>query len=224
MVVKQVLDPSDAQRRDLQEGDKFLTFAGRPLGSVNQFKNILGIFPKDWRMPMVTSREKEPELRQTLVRLMSYTPAVIADPKNPTPQPQPKGPAPKGPAGKGAALYKAKKGFANYYFNELEQKRLLESFKTHGDFSNVAGDWVLEGTYNRDDKIGNMKIAVTEVKTEDGKSTKPLIKMAINVDFELCTFELRPKARGAYGPTLQRRLDDGDVSLSPVPDPGTEGL
>ena len=52
MVVKQVLDESDAARRGIREGDQLLNFAGRQITSTNQYKNILGIYPKDWRLPL----------------------------------------------------------------------------------------------------------------------------------------------------------------------------
>lgn len=43
-------------------------------------------------------------------------------------------------------LYQAKAGFANYYFNKLEQERLLKAFRKHGDFSKAAGDWGIRTT------------------------------------------------------------------------------
>src|SRR5947199_406932 len=41
--------------------------------------------------------------------------------------------------------YKAKEGFANYYFNEQARDKLLAAFKKHGDFSKLNGDWVFNG-------------------------------------------------------------------------------
>ena len=52
MVVSNILDESDAHRRGLDIGDELVAFAGRPMTSVNQFKNVLGIFPKGWRVPL----------------------------------------------------------------------------------------------------------------------------------------------------------------------------
>ncbi len=59
MAITSVLEESDAFRRGLQEGDQVISFAGRPLTSVNQYKNILGVFPRDWRMPLSYRRGKE---------------------------------------------------------------------------------------------------------------------------------------------------------------------
>ena len=66
--VQSVLDESDAARRGLQPEDDLVEFAGRPITSVNQYKNVLGIFPKGWRMPLTYRRaNKKTEI---LVRLM----------------------------------------------------------------------------------------------------------------------------------------------------------
>jgi len=65
MVVKQILDESDAFRRGLKEGDQVLKFrSGAPkpeVTSTNQYKNILGIYPKDCRVPLTIRRENKPQ-------------------------------------------------------------------------------------------------------------------------------------------------------------------
>ena len=45
VVVDGILDDSEAFRRGLREGDEIVSFGKRPVRSVNQFKNILGIYP-----------------------------------------------------------------------------------------------------------------------------------------------------------------------------------
>ncbi len=57
VVVDNILENSDAYRRGLREGDEIVSLAGRPIGSVNQFKNVLGIFPKGWTVPLVFRRD-----------------------------------------------------------------------------------------------------------------------------------------------------------------------
>jgi serine protease Do len=59
IVVSQILDESDAYRRGLRVDDEIVSFAGRPIHSVNQFKNVLGIFPQDWKVALVYRREGE---------------------------------------------------------------------------------------------------------------------------------------------------------------------
>jgi S1-C subfamily serine protease len=52
VVVDDILEYSDAFRRGLRYGDEVLRFGGREITTVNAFKNVLGIFPKGWRVPM----------------------------------------------------------------------------------------------------------------------------------------------------------------------------
>ncbi len=187
LVVSNILEDSDIARRGVKEGDKLTYFAGRHLSSVNQYKNILGIFPRDWRMPLVYDRGNE--RRETLVRLMGYQPTVKKDEQG---QPEPKQPQPIGPKedttpkGDGAKFYKQKKGFANYYFNLEAQKRVWEGFAKLGDFSGVAGNWLLEGTYEKEGRLGDMRIAVVEEKVKGDKGeAHSVINANLNVDYTL---------------------------------------
>lgn len=68
IVVTDILPTSDAYRRGLRYGDELLSFAGRPITTVNGFKNALGIFPKGWRVPL--SYRHQGERRDVNVRLM----------------------------------------------------------------------------------------------------------------------------------------------------------
>src|SRR5262249_5974940 len=145
---------------------------GRPVGSVNEYKNVLGIYPKGWRLPLVYRRDNVKH--ETLVRLMGVMPKDLQEGRQPRPRPrprpdqpprpgQPEVPKPSGPApaeSPALKLYKAKPGFANYYFNEQAQQRLLAAFARHGDFTALTGPWKLEGELDRKDK------AKTSVKLE----------------------------------------------------------
>jgi len=189
MVVSSVLEESDAFRRGIVESDQLNSFAARPLTSVNQYKNILGIFPRDWRMPLVYTRGND--RKETLVRLMGYQPALEKK-DGPQPEPMPKidpkiiGKKDAGPQGEGAKFYKAKKGFANYYFNEQAQKRVLEGFAKHGDFSSLRGDWVLGGSYEKDKRPGPFTASITEKKVVGSdKDTRTVVNANINIDFIL---------------------------------------
>ncbi|MCS6865991.1 MAG: trypsin-like peptidase domain-containing protein [Gemmataceae bacterium] len=181
MVVKQILDESDAYRRGLREGDQLLEFAGRRVNSTNEYKNILGIFPKEWRLPLTIRRGTTTS--EMLVRLMGHQAQVIERKEPvpgqppPPPQPIPKGPRPSGEAAK---MYEARKGFSNWYFNVIEQKKLLDKFRKHGDFTELVGTWTLEGQYEQTDRKGPMKIVLTE--GPDG--TKVAMKLNIETTLE----------------------------------------
>ena len=179
MVVKQMLDESDAFRRGLKEGDQLLSFAGRPVTSTNQFKNILGIYPKGWRLPLTVRRNNE--RHEYLVRLMGNQAAVIEKPNQPpagVPKLEPKNPIPKDKAVI-SKLYAAKKGYSNWYFNQLAQDKLLTAFKAHGDFAAVPGKWALDGTFAMADRNGPMHGEI--VPGADGTT----VKLKLNIETTL---------------------------------------
>jgi len=182
MVVKQVLDGSDAERRGIQEGDQLLNFAGRVVTSTNQYKNILGIFPKEWRIPVTTRRNNE--RHETLVRLMgNIATEKETQPKVDAPPPPPKAklPAPKGGGDSEVAkLYVPKKGYANWYFNELERDKLLGEVKKQGDFTSFTGAWVAEGKYEMGERKGDFRFELTE-----GKDADPIVNLKLNIEHKL---------------------------------------
>ncbi len=102
VIVDDILTGSDAFRRGLRYGDEVLSFAGRPISTVNGFKNILGIFPKGWRVPL--SYRRDDQIYDILVRLSGVhaeaeLAALLAGPTEKGKRPdggRPKKPAPKG--------------------------------------------------------------------------------------------------------------------------------
>ena len=59
VVVSDILEQSDAYRRGLRVDDEMVSFGGRPISTPNGFKNVLGIFPKGWRVPMSFSPRRQ---------------------------------------------------------------------------------------------------------------------------------------------------------------------
>jgi S1-C subfamily serine protease len=57
VVVVDILEESDAYRRGLRYDDEIVQFGGRPIQTPNAFKNVLGIYPKGWRVPLSFRRE-----------------------------------------------------------------------------------------------------------------------------------------------------------------------
>jgi S1-C subfamily serine protease len=174
IVVSQIQEESDAFRRGLRVDDELVAFAGRPIRSVNQFKNILGIFPEDWKVPLTYRRDGEKhEIRVRLRPLhgkrelaeMAAAPEKPAQrPSEPSPDRSPK-PGPKDrpprerrrspsqspvmpkPAEvpeKLKALFVPRPGFANYYFNRLELARVLHGLDSWGEYSG-RGSWKITG-------------------------------------------------------------------------------
>jgi S1-C subfamily serine protease len=161
MVVRQILEQSDVYRRVLQLGDEIIKFGDRPVNSTNQYKNVLGIYPKGWRIPITYRRDNT--RRETLVRLMGLADTPIE--QRPTqPEPKPKEPARPRPGANSPAakMLEPKKGFTNYYFNKLLLDKLLTAFKAAGDFSQVGGGWGLVGSVRLADKDTDFTITITD--------------------------------------------------------------
>ncbi len=57
VVVSNILESSDAYRRGLRYSDEIVSFGGRAIDSPNAFKNVLGIYPKGWRVPLSYLRD-----------------------------------------------------------------------------------------------------------------------------------------------------------------------
>jgi len=156
VVVSNILVESEAYRRGLEIGDVIVSFAGRPIRSVNQYKNVLGIYPKGWILPLTYRRDNQE--RTIYVRLQGLHRSTAFMPKTKNkkpprgkPQPKPgKQPIPLRRSGGSAIpekykhMHVEKAGFANYYFNKLEQDRTLQNADSLGDFSNVGGTWILK--------------------------------------------------------------------------------
>ncbi len=68
VLISNILSDCDAYRRGLRYGDEVISFAGRPIETTNDFKNILGTLPKDWRVPIVIRRDGQEQTQ--LVRLV----------------------------------------------------------------------------------------------------------------------------------------------------------
>lgn len=183
LTVAEILEESDAYRRGLRYGDEIVSFGGRSIRSVNQFKNILGIYPKGWKVPLVYRRGGDkftifPRLR-ALHRKSDFT---SGPPKPPEAEPPKDGEKPKPtpirlpkPAAAAPAKYKhmlvKKDGYANYYFNEQAQKPLFDSLSKWGDFKKAGGEWVLTGN-DAADKPFELTLNDTAVTlVHDGKTT-----------------------------------------------------
>lgn len=160
VIVSSILESSEAYRRGLRRNDEIVSFAGRNIRSVNQFKNVLGIYPKGWRLPLTYRRDEQKYSIQARLRGV-HTKAEMMPKQAPG---QPKNPHKDGD-GKDAAkakkdavpeaykhLFVKKDGFANYWFNEQQQKRLLPLVTQWGDYSGLNGLWKITGqTSDTDD-------------------------------------------------------------------------
>ena len=196
VVVSNILEQSDAYRRGLRYDDEIVSFGGRAISSPNGFKNILGIYPKGWRVPLGFRRDGR--RRDVLVRMAGVhtkaellektsgrrpmragpipqpgddpesekpksperRPGDVPKPKDPKPGdgpvpipfpvPRPGHPSPMPAAPPEQPMpdivkkhFEAKRGYANYYFNKLNRRRVWEAWL--GEFAPQDGAWTLSG-------------------------------------------------------------------------------
>ena len=179
VIVTNISESSDAFRRGLRYGDQLLSFGGRNITTVNGFKNVLGIYPRGWRVPL--SFLHEGERIDTFVRLTGVhspeellarvqpnrqqRPAPMPDSEDPETPEEPMQPKPAKPASPELPavvqpFYAARRGFANFHFNRLNQNRVWDAYSQQTKPETAKGDWVLRG------KLGNLGDAtITLTKT-----------------------------------------------------------
>lgn len=172
VLVADILEDSDAYAKGLRVDDEILAFGGRIIRSTNMYKNILGTYPKGWRVPL-TYRQGD-KTHQVIVRLggvhgeeeliqlisrekgPAEAPKKAPEEKKPEgdkPEKKPAPPAPKPAAHGGSGIPDAVKslivtrhGYANFYFNQLEQARVWNAAtQKQGSFQTLIGAWKLSG-------------------------------------------------------------------------------
>jgi S1-C subfamily serine protease len=187
MMVTRILENSDAHRRGLELGDEIVSFAGRAVTNRNQYQNVLGIFPKGWRVPLVYRRDNIKH--EILVRLMGVLPQEIEEepqgqaPPRPAPRPAPRRPKSTSPAAK---LYEAKEGFANYFFNRRDRDRLWSAFRKHGDFATLTGPWTIEADFESNQRRTTAKVVVREETDAAGKRSGAAVRLTLGeIEFKL---------------------------------------
>ena len=160
VLIDTILEQSDAFRRGLRENDELVSFAGRPIGSVNQYKNILGIYPKGWSLPLVYRRDGKKQEIVVELRALHRESELKQKPAPKAPRPKSKdkpGPGDDGDKSAGAKLPKEelpaeykklfvkKTGYANYHFNQQEQQRVLRGLESLQSWRASTGRWKLTG-------------------------------------------------------------------------------
>ncbi len=134
VTVGDILPTSDVWRRGLRYGDQLVAIDGRRVTTVNEFKNILGIYPAGWRIALEYRRDGR--VYTVPVRLPGlHTPqklaAMVQRRQNQRPEILPQGPpqSPASPPDSVQAFIEDRPGFANYHFNRLQQERIWTGFQ-----------------------------------------------------------------------------------------------
>jgi serine protease Do len=165
VLVDNILDSSDAAHRGLAFGDEIVRFGGREIKTVNEFKNVLGIFPKGWRVPLTFQREgKQYDIIVRLTGVHSETelvdlvqPEVPGSQSGPPGEQDPENPTPGNPhlqkaesavPAAAAKMIENRRGYANYYFNRLALSDVFSRMNRHSVFSDDNSAWVFSGKTN----------------------------------------------------------------------------
>ncbi|WP_146602634.1 S1C family serine protease [Novipirellula aureliae] len=188
--VSNILESSDAYRRGLTYSAEILEVDGRVVHTANELQNVLATLPAGWRVKLVYRNQGETV--HTLVRLRSVhrqdelltkmagampPPPPLKKPpkeeeggsdepdgeKKATPRLAPNGDASNPIPPAVASLYEAKRGFANYAFNEIQQERFItrlrKQFPAKEDSDTIA--WNIRG---KTDDGRDVAISVTTDK------------------------------------------------------------
>lgn len=150
VVVNDILSSSDAFRRGLRYDDEIVSFGGRSIETVNEFKNVLGIYPAGWRVPLEYRRDGI--LYQCVVRLerLHSPDQLIELVQGELPdRSKPKSPKPaikqNSVPDAARAVIEERHGFANYFFNRQIQDNIWNRVQQHGLTTNVTGKWKISG-------------------------------------------------------------------------------
>jgi hypothetical protein len=174
VAVDEILETSDAFRRGLRYGDTIVRFAGRDIGTANALKNVLGVFPRGWRVPLVYRRDGqtyEIDVRLPGAHDEAQLAAMIQseqkparppegddrdpgdkEPKDGAPQPNPDLPPGFGPLKPKPKLpqvvaerYAERRGYANYWYNQQAQDRLWRRYLETSAIEGAGYAWQLAG-------------------------------------------------------------------------------
>ncbi len=228
VVVDDILESSDAYRRGLRYGDEIVRFADREITSANSLKNVLGVYPRGWTVPL--SYRREGETFDTHVRLSGLHDQsqlfdlVQQEAKKPSkphedkpaepkedsePEDKPKladllKKKPKIPKAV-AERFEARRGFANYWYNQQKQEQLWSLYQGDHSGDNGSYDWKISGT------LASGQPVVIETTQEKATCRLPAGFTAASFTHDLET-QLSPPGSGGLLLTLhlwQRFLDKG---------------
>ncbi len=166
IVVDDILERSDAFRRGLRYGDQIVRFAGREITTTNALKNVLGVYPRGWPVPLTFRREGK--TYQAQVRLMglhdqsALFDMVQKEARKPVESPEIQPPGEEKPKrksrmpkiGRGkpklpvavAERYEARRGYANYWYNAQQQQRILNAYRKQCSLAKTGYAWHIAGS------------------------------------------------------------------------------
>lgn len=230
VVVSNILDSSDAFRRGIRYGSEILSIDNREITTVNQLKNILGIYPSYSRVQIRFKTEKE--MLTSWVRLNPlHSAAELEEIMHGQPVESPRDPKKKDKdendreQGKEAEKSKSessseskivdalkdklvkRRSFANYYFNRLELDRILSSSSTQLPTNKADLVWSWEG------KVTNENASFSTVQ-KPSSITSSIGDQSIAID-PLIGWASMVESKSLHGGALGLRLWERWNSIGP---------
>jgi S1-C subfamily serine protease len=192
VTVSNILESSDAFRRGIHYGDEILKLGDREISTTNQLKNILGIYPDQWRIPI--RYRNDDGIVDTFVRLQNlHLPSELEEiiqgespQKPPPPQRKPGSPEIPPPDEKAeslkqnnvakidslADLYVEKRGYSNYYFNRFELDRILSLRSNQGNWTESSESWKISGEVPRENLTVEILLSDTSLAFRMGDKSE----------------------------------------------------
>ncbi len=175
--VSNILESSDAYRRGLRYSAEILSIDGRSVETANDVQNVLATLPSLWRVKLTYRMENKTvdtlvrlnsvHLQDELLEKMSA--ALPPPPPRQEPTPEEQSPAPENvpvPDSESETeddettddesdgipqivrqRFEAKRGYANYFYNRLNQDRVYKAMKAQFPGTSEAAEslWTIEG-------------------------------------------------------------------------------
>ena len=181
VVVSNILESSDAYRRGLRYGDEILKLDDRLITTVNQLKNILGIFPSYSRLRIQFRQENQ--IVETWIRVSPLhsieeleeiakgKPVESPEPEQPLSKSKEKVKEPDDPL---ASSFESRRGFANYYFNRNELDRVLNLSKAVKRWPTPSKNWKWSGTVRGEQTEFMVESRPEEIESKFGEQLQKI--------------------------------------------------
>jgi serine protease Do len=199
--VSNLLETSDAYRQGLRFDDRLVKFAEREVSSTNQFKNILGTYPREFRVPLEV--ERDGELIRMIVELAGVNDPQVLDDLvhgDAMPRDSENGESTDDDMDELARFFERRIGFANYYFNRRERERVWRGFVGARDVTQLAGKWQIDGNSG----LGGSQFLLDDAKS--GLKTPTMIELFEDRGAQTALESSGPESRWLAGMHLIRRL------------------
>jgi len=175
VVVSNILESSDAYRRGLRYGDEILRLDNREITTVNQLKNILGIFPSHSRLRL--QFRQDAKIIDTWIRVTPlHSPEELEEiangkPAEASPKETPK-PNEKEVDDPLADRFEKRRGFANHYFNRHEIDRVLGLNSDAARWSKQPNQWKWSGKLRGEETVLSVILKDLAIESKFGDETR----------------------------------------------------